>query len=94
MHESAVLLLDGMALTTVRPIEAAVRMEARAVTVGAVGGPLEAADDQFTFVGDTTAGGVGEFPDARRVRDVEAAIEKISPLGVGKFVREDRAVLV
>ena len=94
VHERAVLLLDGMALATMRPIEAAVRMEARAMAVGAVGGPLEAADDQLTFVRDTAAGRIGELPDAGGVGDVETALIPVGALGISEFVREDGAVLV
>ena len=91
MHEGAVLLLDGVSLATVRPIEAAVGMQTRAVAVRAVGGPLETADEQLALVRDAVAVGVGEFPDARGVGHVEASVEEVRALRVSQFVREDGA---
>ena len=78
-------------LATVRPIEAAVGVETRAVAIRAVGGPLEAADDELALVRDAVAVGIGELPDARGVGHVEAAVQEVGALRVGELVREDGA---
>ena len=93
MHERAVLLLHGVALTTVRPIEATVGVEAGAVTVGAVGRPGEAVHDELALLGDAVVVRIGELPDAGRRGDEEATVGPAAALRHGEFIREDGAAL-
>ena len=91
MHERAVLLLHGVSLAAVRPVEAAVRVQAGAVAVGAVGGPGEAVHDELALLGHAVVIRVGELPDAGRRGDEEAAVGPATALGHGELVREDGA---
>ncbi len=91
IDEGAVFLRDLVAFAAVAPVEAAVWMEEGAVDVGGVAGVVEAADDHLTLVGDAVVVGVGEFPDAGRGADVEAAVEPAGALGKGHLVGEDGA---
>jgi hypothetical protein len=66
-------------------------MQKGAVDVGGVAGVVEAADDHLALVGDAVVVGVGEFPDARRRADVEAAVQPARALREGHLVGEDGA---
>jgi hypothetical protein len=87
--ERAVFLFDVVVFAAVAPVEAAIGVELGAVDVGGVAGVVEAGDDFFPLVGDAVVVGVGEFPEAGRGADVEAAVEPAGALREGHFVGED-----
>ena len=91
MHERAVLLLHRVSLAAVRPIEATVRVQARTMAVGAVGGPGEAVHEELALLGHAVVVRIGELPDTGGRGDEQAAIGPATSLGYGKFVREDGA---